>query len=193
MTKKEGKAIIFSAPSGAGKTTIVRAVISKIPGMEFSISATTRSPRANEVHGVDYYFLSEHEFQLSIVQEKFLEWEQVYDGVYYGTLKSEVQRIWSHGGIAIFDVDVEGGISIKSQLKDNALSVFIKVANENVLRERLMRRKTENENDLAERLNKSFTEMKKESSFDRSILNDDLNAAIEETKSIISDFLDTGK
>ena len=139
---KEGKVIIFSAPSGAGKTSIVRSLLKRIPELEFSISACSRSPRTNEVHGKDYFFMEVKEFRENIKKELFLEWEEVYENHFYGTLKSEINRIWSDTRVVIFDVDVKGGINIKNQLGDVALSIFVMPPNIRELEKRLRHRQT---------------------------------------------------
>lgn len=185
----KGKALIFSAPSGAGKTTIVRHLVETIPGLAFSISATTREKRANETEGIDYYFISVSDFRSKIDKREFLEWEQVYDGVYYGTLKSEVERIWNLGKHVIFDVDVEGGIQLKNILGERAISIFVKVNDLTTLRQRLLRRNSESDHSLEERVRKAEREMAFEPQFDRSVLNDNIQNALKEAKELVEKFL----
>ncbi len=184
-----GKAIIFSAPSGAGKTTIVKHLVSKFPNLRFSISATTRSARHGEEDGEDYYFLSSDVFMNKVAQNEVLEWEEVYRGTYYGSLKSEVDRIWSEGNDVIFDVDVKGGINLKKRLGDQALAVFVKVEDVEILRGRLMRRNTESEESLTERVNKAVIEMREEKHFDQVLLNHNLPEALEKAESMVVNFL----
>ncbi len=185
----EGKAIIFSAPSGAGKTTIVHSLLDRIPSLRFSISATTRQQRPSEIHGRDYYFLTLEDFQSKNESGELLEWEEVYEDTFYGTLKSEVQRIWNDGNHVIFDVDVKGGKRLKEIFGKNALSIFVKVKGEDVLRERLKMRNTESEEVLNERVNKAAEEMKEEVHFDRAILNENLDEAINEAENIVKSFI----
>jgi len=184
-----GKAIIFSAPSGAGKTTIVKHLVSRIPSLKFSISATTRSPRDHERDGVDYYFISGDEFRESVEKNEVLEWEEVYKDTFYGSLKSEVDRIWSEGNDVIFDVDVKGGINLKKKLGTKALSIFVKVEQIDILKERLEKRNTESEKSLNERVEKAMEEMKEEENFDEVIVNHDLNVALHHAEEVVSGFL----
>ncbi len=184
-----GKAIIFSAPSGAGKTTIVHNLLNKVPNLKFSISATTRVQRASEMNGRDYYFYSEEQFQEKIKSGELLEWEEVYQGAFYGTLKNEVEQIWSEGNHVIFDVDAKGGKKLKKIFGDKSLSVFIKVNGEKVLRERLKIRNTENGEMLDIRVNKAVEEMKEEVHFDKILLNDDLDKVIDEAEEIVKKFI----
>ena len=177
---KKGKSVIVSAPSGAGKTTIVHALINEINELSFSISACSRKPRPNEIKGKDYYFLSVDDFLLQIKNEEFLEWQEVYKDHYYGTLKSEVNRLWSENKTVIFDVDVVGAINLKNQLKEEALSIFIKPLNINVLENRLRNRKTETEEKIQQRLQKAKTELNSMKEFDLIILNDNLQKAIDQ-------------
>ena len=185
----EGKAIIFSAPSGAGKTTIVHSLLDRIPNLRFSISATTRSRRPTEIDGRDYYFLSLEDFKAKKETKELLEWEEVYQDTFYGTLKSEVERIWSEGNHVIFDVDVQGGKRLKKILGEKAISVFVKVKGEDVLRERLMMRNTESEAVLNERVNKAAEEMKEEIHFDQVVLNENLDEAIDKAEVIVKSFI----
>ncbi len=185
----KGKAIIFSAPSGAGKTTIVRKLLERIPSLEFSISATTRPKRAYETNGKDYYFLSFSEFDEMREKEDLYEWEEVYEDTFYGTLKSEVDRIWESGNHVIFDVDVQGGLRLKRKLAENAIAIFVNVKSPEILRERLQKRNTETDETLNERVNKSIEEMKEQDKFDNVVLNEDLEQAIMDSERLVKDFI----
>ena len=154
-----GKVIIFSAPSGAGKTTIAKEILRRIPNLEFSVSACSRPIRKGEKDGVDYYFLTIEDFKRKIDNDEFLEWQEVYPGSYYGTLKSEMQRIWNDGKNVMFDVDTFGGINIKKIYKDKALSIFIKTPTIETLEERLKARGTETEDSLKKRMDKAKIEL----------------------------------
>lgn len=190
MSKTQGKAIIFSAPSGSGKTSLVRHLIQHIPNLGFSISACTRDKRGrHEVHGRDYYFLSIDEFKKKIDQDAFVEWEEVYEGNFYGTLKEEVQRIWDNGKAVIFDVDVKGGLALKKYFGPQALAIFVKVPSLEVLKTRLNDRGTESEESLSRRLYKAQFEAMFEPQFDTSILNDDFERSSEEAVTLVSEFL----
>lgn len=180
-----GKAIIISAPSGSGKTTIVRHLLKTNRLLQFSISATTRDPRPLERDGVDYYFLSIEDF----MSRQFVEKEEVYEGIYYGTLKAEVERIWQKKGVVLFDVDVEGGINLKKYFGDNALSIFIKVESINIIEERLKKRDTESPENLKERVDKASREMTFEKNFDIVILNQNLDLAQNEVETAINQFI----
>lgn len=182
------KLIIFSAPSGAGKTTIVKHLLAQHPNLAFSVSATTRACRPHEVHGKDYYFLSKEDFEQKIADGEFLEYEQVYNGTYYGTLKAEVQHLRQQGKNVIFDVDVEGGLNIKSFYGDEALAIFVKVSSVEMLAERLTSRNTETEEKKAERLAKARREMEYESRFDVSLLNDHLPQALAKAEALYQAF-----
>ena len=186
---KSGKLIIFSAPSGAGKTSIVRQLLEIRNDLEFSISACSRAKRENEKDGVDYYFITADEFRKRISKDEFLEWEEVYKNHYYGTLKSEVERIWTKGKHVIFDVDVVGGLNIKNYGKENALAIFVMTPTMEELEERLKNRSTETPETLKTRTDKAKHEMTYADKFDRVILNDDLARAVEEVKSIVEEFL----
>lgn len=186
-----GKAIIFSAPSGAGKTSIVHGLLNRMDTLRFSVSATTRAKREKEIDGKDYYFFPLETFKAKVANEELLEWEEVYEGVFYGTLKAEVARIWSDGNHVLFDVDVQGGKKLKKILGDDACSIFVRVEGEHVLRERLLARQTENEETLEMRVKKSAEEMKEEIHFDKVILNKDLSTAIAEAETIVKTFINS--
>jgi len=185
----KGKLIIFSAPSGAGKTTIVKHLLQKGFDLEFSISATSREPRHTETHGKDYYFLSGEEFVAKVENDEFLEWEEVYKGISYGTLKSEVERIRNNGKNVIFDVDVVGGLNIKKYYGDVALAVFVQPPSVEELRKRLQGRSTETEEKIAMRVAKAEHELSFAPQFDVVITNDNLEVAFDEAEKIISEFI----
>jgi guanylate kinase len=185
----EGKLIIFSAPSGAGKTTIVKHLLSIIPEISFSISCTTRPKRENETDGKDYYFLSEEEFKLKIKNQEFIEYEEVYDGRFYGTLHSEIERLWAQGKQVIFDIDVKGGLNLKNQFKDRALAVFIAPPSLKDLEERLKNRNTENEESLKIRIQKADEELSFAKDFDAVIINDNLERAKNKAENLVKSFL----
>ena len=188
------KVLIFSAPSGSGKSTIVNHILSLNPGsMEFSVSATSRPPRGEEQDGREYYFLTADEFRRYIAEDRFVEYEEVYEGRFYGTLKSECERIWAAGHVIIFDVDVKGGVNLKKYFGDAALSVFIKAPSVEVLRERLIKRGTDSPEAIEERVAKAEEEMTYETQFDYVLVNDDLNTAYAESEKVIEDFLDDGR
>lgn len=182
------KLIIFSAPSGAGKTTIVRHLLEKNPELAFSVSATTRERRPHEVHGKDYYFLTKEEFEEKIRNNEFAEYEQVYQGTYYGTLKSEIERLRQEGKNLIFDVDVEGGLKIKKLYPKDALAIFVKVSSVEVLKERLNNRNTESEAKRAERIAKAVKELMYEKLFDVVVENDNLEEALVKAQKLYDDF-----
>lgn len=185
----QGKLLIFSAPSGSGKTTIVKHLLSNFENLAFSVSATSRQPRANEVNGKDYYFLTEKEFRRRIDNDEFLEWEEVYAGIFYGTLKNEVERLRNNGKTVVFDVDVVGGVNIKKYYKDEALAVFIKPPSVEELRIRLKNRLTETDDAIAMRIAKAEQELSFEIQFDVVLINDDLQTAVEKAERLVSDFL----
>lgn len=185
----QGKLIIFSAPSGSGKTTLVHRMLQEIPGLAFSVSACTRPPRVGEVHGRDYYFLSVDEFIRSMENDEFLEWEMVYEGKYYGTLRREAERIWNEGKHVVFDVDVEGGLNLKGKFGDHALALFVMPPSLEVLARRLRDRGSETDETLAVRVEKARTEMKYAAEFDQVIVNDDLERAVAECKQVIMHFI----
>ena len=186
---KSGKLIIFSAPSGAGKTTIVHALTERFLRLEFSISATSRQPRHNEQHGRDYYFLSAEEFRKACEEERFVEWEEVYAGTRYGTLKSEMERIWRKGNIILFDVDVMGGIRLKSIFGANALSIFVMPPSVAALRERLTGRGTDSPETIEKRIAKAEQEISYADRFDYVVINDDLQQAIAEVETLVAKFI----
>ena len=185
-----GKAIIFSAPSGSGKTTIVKHLLATNDNLAFSISACTRDKRGrSEQHGKDYYFFSPEDFMQRINNNEFVEWEEVYAGNFYGTLKSEVERIWKEGKTVLFDVDVKGGLNLKKYFGDNGLAVFVKPPNEEALRNRLIGRGTESEDSLSKRLFKAKFEMQFQDKFDVVLENDDLVIAFKNAQKLVDDFL----
>lgn len=189
-----GKAIIFSAPSGSGKTTIVKHLIKNNPKLGFSISACTRDKRGRaEQNGKDYYFLTPEEFKKKIDQNAFVEWEEVYEGNFYGTLKEEVQRIWDEGRNVIFDVDVKGGLSLKKYFGDKALAIFVKVPSLEVLNTRLKDRGTESAESLSRRLYKAKFEMSFENKFDVSLVNDDIQKSFSEAERLVNDFIENSR
>lgn len=192
-----GKAILFSAPSGCGKTTIIRELMAGAPAVHFrpsdltfSISATTRAPRGEEQQGREYYFLSREDFMSRVAKGEFLEWEEVYSGTCYGTLKSEIERIWNEGKIIVFDVDVNGGRNIKKYFGADALSIFVMPPSVEVLEQRLRSRGTDSEEAIVKRLGRSAEELKQAPLFDVTIVNDDLQRAVQETRNVIERFID---
>ncbi|MGB7786231.1 MAG: guanylate kinase [Salinimicrobium sp.] len=190
----QGKLIVFSAPSGSGKTTIVRYLLAQEElKLDFSISATSRAARGNEIHGKDYYFLSLEEFKKKIKNDEFLEWEEVYRDNFYGTLKSEVERIWKEGKNVIFDIDVVGGLDIKQIYPEDTLAVFVKPPSIEELKIRLKKRKTESPDKINMRVAKASIEMATAPQFDHIIINNDLNTALEEAYTLVSDFVGAEK
>jgi len=183
------KIIIITAPSGAGKTTIVRRLLAELPQLAFSISASTRTPRENEVHGRDYYFLTTDDFHHKIEENAFAEYEMVYVGKYYGTLKSELQRIWDLGKVPMVDIDVKGALSIKETYQDAAFTIFIQPPSLQALRERLSERGTETQDSLEERLAKARYELSFATEFDEIVLNDELEKAYEKVKALVLSFI----
>ena len=186
---KNGKCIIFSAPSGAGKTTIVHYLLKESLGLEFSVSACSREPRKNEINGKDYYFLGLEGFKDQIDKEAFIEWEEVYTNNFYGTLKSEIERIWANGKSVIFDVDVIGGLNLKRIFGEQALSVFVKPPSYEVLEKRLRNRSTETEDKIQQRMKKANDEFSYAPEFDIILINDNLDEACNKAKEMVSEFL----
>jgi len=184
-----GKCIIFSAPSGAGKTTIVHHLLKQELGLEFSVSACSRDPRENEVNGEDYHFLGIEGFKEKIQNDAFVEWEEVYTNNFYGTLKSEMERIWSEGKTVIFDVDVIGGLNLKKQFGDAAYAVFVKPPSYEELEKRLRGRSTETEDKINQRMEKAHKELSFAPKFDYILVNDDLAEACDKAKGLVSEFL----
>lgn len=189
MMKEQGKCVIISAPSGAGKTTIVRHLLEKGLGLAFSVSATSRERRAHEIDGHDYFFISTDAFRERIADGAFIEWEEVYPGRFHGTLRSEIQRIWSEGQSPIFDVDVVGGLHLKAAFGDKALALFVAPPSLQVLEQRLRMRGTETEHTLATRIGKAEHELSFASRFDAIIVNDDLERACTEAMDRVQRFL----
>ena len=190
----DNKVLIFSAPSGSGKSTIVNHILEKYPdSMEFSVSATSRPPRGEEQNGKEYYFMTADEFRKLIEEDRFVEYEEVYEGRFYGTLKSECERIWGAGHVIIFDVDVKGGVSLKKYFGKDALSIFIKAPSVEVLRERLINRGTDSPEAIEERVAKAEEEMTYEPQFDYVLVNDELQTAYAESEKVVEDFLDDGR
>ena len=190
----QGKLFVFSAPSGSGKTTIVRHLLAQERfNLEFSISATSRAPRGEEKDGIDYYFISRDEFIQKIKSEEFLEWEEVYTENFYGTLKTEVERIWSEGKHVIFDIDVAGGLRIKKKFPEETLAVFVKPPSVDELKRRLKERKTESEDKINMRIAKASVELATAPQFDTIIKNYDLSTALQEAEDLVSDFIGLNK
>jgi guanylate kinase len=185
----QGKLIIFSAPSGAGKTTIVKHLLKKFPSLSFSISATTRESRGDELHEKDYYFISKEAFLHKVAHQEFVEFEEVYNGTFYGTLRSEIQRIWNEGKHVIFDIDVEGGLRLKRKYEENALAIFVQPPSLEVLKERLTGRGTDSESKLRERFVKAEKELEYADKFDVVLKNYDLDTACAEAEKLVSDFI----
>lgn len=183
------KLILVAAPSGAGKTTIVHHLLNHFDELAFSVSATTRPKRPEEKEGEDYYFLHPGEFKKLISENAFIEWEEVYENQFYGTLRREVERLWQEGKSIIFDIDVKGAINIKRAFPEESLSIFVKPPSTEALEKRLSRRKTEDPESLRKRLRRAETELRYENMFDRVILNDDLSKALREAEEIIDEFL----
>lgn len=186
----EGKCIILCAPSGAGKTSITKFLLQQDLNLMFSISACNREKRATEQEGVDYYFLDTASFKEKIEKEEFVEWEEVYNGQYYGTLVSEINRIWDIGKNVVFDVDVEGGLSLSKYFGENALAIFIQPPSVDVLEERLRKRGTETEEKIQKRLKKAEKELSYAKWFDVTVTNDDLVQAQQEVYSIVRSFIE---
>ena len=186
----DNKVIIFSAPSGAGKSTVVNHLLGLHPELEFSISATSRAPRGQEQHGIEYYFFTADEFRQMISEDKFVEYEEVYAGSFYGTLRSEVERIWAKGHVIIFDIDVQGGVNLKRIFGDQAFSIFIQAPSVEILRERLIGRATDTAEAIEKRVAKAASEMEfAAGKFDYTLINDDLQTALAEAERVVGDFL----
>lgn len=187
---KKGKLIVFSAPSGSGKTTIVRHLLQEEElKLDFSISAASREARPNEIHGKDYYFISADTFKEHIKNENFVEWEEVYTNNFYGTLKSELERIWAEGKSVIFDIDVVGGLNIKKQFPEQTLAIFVQPPSIEEMERRLRGRQTETEDKIKERVSKAEKEMQFKTEFDTILINDDLDIAKKEAFRLVSDFV----
>lgn len=184
-----GKLLIFSAPSGSGKTTIVRRLLEQFSNLEFSISATSRAPRGAEKNGVDYYFLTTEEFAEAVAANKFVEWEEVYKGTCYGTLRSEMERIWTKGNVILFDVDVMGGIRLKEIFGEDAMSIFVMPPSIEELRRRLEGRGTDAPEVIEKRIAKASFELTKAPEFDRQVINDDLEVAVSQVAEIVKNFI----
>lgn len=189
INEMSGKVVILSAPSGAGKTTIVKHLLNLDLNLEFSISACSREKRAGEKENVDYYYLTPDDFKEKVKNNEFVEWEEVYEGNYYGTLKTEIERIWSKGNNVLFEVDVKGGINLKKLFGNKALSVFIKPPSVNALRERLKARSTESDDVIEKRMKRAEEELLYVKEFDIAIVNDNLEKAKEETYEAVKKFL----
>jgi guanylate kinase len=187
--KQTGKCVIFSAPSGAGKTTIVRALLERMDELAFSISACSREPRVNELHKKDYYFLGTDDFKEEIADDSFIEWEEVYADHFYGTLKHEVDRLWAENKVVVFDVDVYGGINLKKYFGDSALSFFIQPPSVEVLEKRLRKRQTETEDKIKTRMEKAGEELSKSVHFDQVVINTDLALTIDEVEGMIKEYI----
>lgn len=186
---KNGKIIIFSAPSGAGKSTLIGHLLERFPQLEFSISATSRAPRGSEVNGKEYYFLSNEEFKNKVAAGEFVEWEEVYAGTCYGTLRSELKRIWDKGHVIVFDVDVKGGVNLKKIFGDDALSIFIMPPSVEELRRRLEKRGTDAPETIAKRVAKAELEITYAPLFDKIVVNDSLESAIADAIRITESFI----
>ena len=189
MTEPTKKIIVITAPSGAGKTSITKHLMKCFPQLAFSVSATTRQPRVNESDGKDYYFISRDEFSQYIEQDAFIEWEMVYEGIYYGTLKNEMNKIWDAGKVPLLDIDVKGALQIKKLYPEQTITLFIAPPSIDSLRERLMNRGTDSVASIEKRILKASAELSHKNQFDRIILNDDLGKACDEATSIINVFL----
>lgn len=188
---KEGKLFVFSAPSGSGKTTLVKHLLTENLPLGFSISATSRKPRGKEKNGIDYHFLSSSDFQNKIKENAFIEYEEVYNGIFYGTLKSELKRLWAQGKHVLFDIDVKGGINIKKQYPQNTLALFIQPPSKKILEERLRGRGTESEDNIQMRLARAEEEMSFAVQFDSVIINDHLETAKKEVVRQVRRFIDS--
>ena len=193
MVNPNQKIIIITAPSGAGKTSITRHLMKTFPQLAFSVSAATRKLRGYEKDGVDYHFISEEDFKQKIQHNEFVEWEMVYEGKYYGTLKAELERIWRDNKIPVLDIDVKGAIHVQQQYPASSLSLFIETPSVEVLKKRLESRGTESEESLAARINKAAYELSFKEQFNKHIVNDDLERACSEAEKIVGEFIQTSK
>ncbi len=189
MNQGENKLVIFCGPSGSGKTTITRYLLSEVPGLGFSVSATTRERRLNEVEGEDYYFISHEEFQKHISAGDFVEWEEVYAGTFYGTLRSEIERLWADGKAVLFDIDVEGGLNIKNHYPACSLSVFVRPPSIEHLKQRLEARSTDTPESLKKRIDKAASELEYENKFDVVLINNERGQCQEEARKIVTSFV----
>jgi guanylate kinase len=189
MKKKYNKIILITAPSGSGKTSVVNYLMKKFTSLAFSVSATTREPRKNEKNGQDYYFITEEEFRAKIQKKEFLEWEMVYEGKYYGTLKSDMERIWNENKIPVLDIDVQGAIHVQQQYPINTISIFIQPPSAEELKRRLKNRGSETEESLQARLNKSNYEMTFKKHFKNIVINENFQTACKDAEKIVCDFL----
>jgi guanylate kinase len=189
MEKKYKKIILITAPSGSGKTSVVNHLMKKFPQLAFSVSATTRQPRNNEKNGVHYYFIDEPQFREKIHNKEFLEWEMVYEGKYYGTLKSDIERIWNENKVPVLDIDVQGAIHVQQQYPVNTIAIFIQAPSVEELKRRLKLRGSETDESLQARLNKSTYEMTFKNHFENIIINENFETACKEADKIISNFL----
>ncbi len=187
--KNFGKVLIFSAPSGAGKSTVVKYLMERFPNLGFSVSATSRLPRGAEIHGIDYFYLTPEQFKQGVDNGDFVEYEEVYSGLYYGTLKSEVNRIWSSGKIVVFDIDVKGGVNLKNMFGDKALSIFVKPPSVDHLRTRLIGRGTESMESIEKRVARAEEELTYQSKFDVVLLNDNLEDCLAESERLVENFI----
>ena len=191
MNQIHQKILIITAPSGAGKTSITHFLMKTFPVLSFSVSAATRQARGNETNGVDYYFITLEDFKKKIQQKEFAEWEMVYEGKYYGTLKSELKRIWSLGKVPVLDIDVKGALHVQQQYPENTLSIFVEPPSVDELKKRLLSRGTETEESLAARVNKASYEISFKDHFDKIIINDNLDSAYERALKIVGDFINS--
>ncbi len=183
------KLIVFTAPSGAGKTTIVRHLLNSLPNLAFSVSATTRPPRPQEVDGKDYYFLSPEKFKRLIREDAFVEWEEVYTNQFYGTLRSEIERLWQKKLHILFDIDVKGALSIKNAYPSASLVIFVKPPSEEILFQRLRDRQTEDPKNLEKRFQKASEELQYETRFDKVLINDNLKETLKKAETLVEDFI----
>lgn len=185
----KNKLIVFSAPSGAGKTTLVKHILSQNKNVSFSISATSRKPRGNEIDGVDYHFIDKEDFKKKIENNDFIEYEEVYDGIFYGTLKSELEKIWDNNKVAIFDIDVVGGVNIKKMYSKNTISIFVMPPSLETLKARLINRGDIDEKEIKRRIEKAEKELDYASFFDKIIINSDLEGSKSLASKIVDEFL----